>query len=234
MNIRRWLDERAKRLSGEAVLDQVRSLVADLREREAESEAIIQEGQRIREDIRGEPPEDETERQRFRSAIDGRVAELEARAEALVGRDLPTRDEVASLNEQVSQVFRRRDRILRYSAQGGLLLQVLVFTAIAIFPAWSAKQAAGVHLEYYAAVAAIAPVLLIAGFVELGVLALPSGTWTVLTFAVPNLAAGWAALHVLATHASTPITASFAETGLVVSVLTLLGYVVGHQALGRE
>jgi hypothetical protein len=119
-------------------------------------------------------------------------------------------------------------RIIRL-AQGTLLLQLLVAAlGLISWVSGPAKSAHGIHLDYYSAVAGITPLLLVAGFVELAVLGLRPAVWAVLSFAVPAIGAGGAALVVLATHDSTPYARFLTIWGLVATLTSLITYVVVH------
>ncbi len=146
-------------------------------------------------------------------AQDAEVARLE-RDRARIQKDF----------EAVNATERRRTVRL---AQTTLALQFLGAAAGLIFPL-PAKTADAIHLDYYSAVAAITPVLLVAGFVEVAVLRLSTGVWAVLSFAVPAVGAGTAALFVLATHHSTPFAYWLTIWGLGTTLVSLIGYVVLH------
>lgn len=126
-----------------------------------------------------------------------------------------------------------RTRTYSRMAKGSLILQLVAVAVGLIFPS-GARHAHGTHLEYYAAVAAIASVFLIAGFVELAVLGLPFAAWPVLSFAVPAIGAGTAALYVLGSHNSSPFALYLTEWGLCTTLILLVLYVVQHATEPRK
>lgn len=140
--------------------------------------------------------------------------------------------ETAALEERWESISARWDRLVVRSAQAGLAIQLITLVVVATVFAGTAKEARGVHLDYYMAVASIAPVLLVAGLAELVVLRLRGGVWTALTFAIPSSAATFASLHVLATHNSTPATSSLTGWGLNTTFIFLLLYFVMHSVVG--
>jgi hypothetical protein len=85
------------------------------------------------------------------------------------------------------------------------------------FPSWGHRT----HLEFYEAVAAIAPVLLVAGFVEIIAME-PVSQWPLLSFAVGDIGAAVAALYVLASHHSTTLAAYLTMWGLAVTVSSIV------------
>jgi hypothetical protein len=111
--------------------------------------------------------------------------------------------------------------------QTGLVIQ-LITVAIGLVLPGDAKAAHSIHVEYYAAVAGIAPLLLLAGLVELAFLRPVGAVWGVLSFAVPAVGAVAASLNVLATHKSTLATLFLTLWGLVATLVLLIAYVVAH------
>lgn len=147
---------------------------------------------------------------------------LQAEAERLARDQARVRDESAAISTT-------QTRRIATVAKATLALELLT-AVLGLIPYGraSAKSAHAIHLEYYAAVAGIMPVLLIAGFVELAILRFRPAVWAVLNFAVPAIGAGGAALVVLATHDSTPYTRFLTIWGLVATMASLIAYVVMH------
>lgn len=85
-----------------------------------------------------------------------------------------------------------------------------------------------VHLDYYSAVAAITPVLFVAGLVEVALLGLFPGRWLVACFSLPAVAATVGALIALGSHHSTLATFSLTVWGLGATTGTLVLYFVIH------
>jgi hypothetical protein len=147
---------------------------------------------------------------------------LQAEAERLARDQARVRDESAAISTT-------QTRRIATVAKATLALELLT-AALGLIPYGraSVRSAYAIHLEYYAAVAEIVPVLLIAGFVELAILGFRSAVWAVLNLAVPAIGAGAGALVVLATHDSTPYTRFLTIWGLAATMASLIGFVVMH------
>lgn len=223
------LDRRAHRVKdhGEQVLRQMR----------AQHEAL---NDQLLSDARAGDEESLSRVIAWMETADQRQRDLNARFDALMAEVEVIGAEVnllaqnqTRIEEDFEAIAATQTRRLVRLAQVGLISQ-FVTAAIGLIPfghAW-ATSAHAIHLEYYAAVAGIAPVLLIAGFVEIAILAYrPAATWSVLTFTVPAIGAGAAALVVLATHDSTSYTRFLTIWGLVATLVSLILYVVGHATL---
>jgi hypothetical protein len=95
------------------------------------------------------------------------------------------------------------------------------------------KEAHAVHLEFYAAVAGIVPVLLVAGLVEL--LTIPpeaSGVGLIVSLAVAGFVTETAALIVLATHRSTGLSERVSVFGLFyIGLGVVAGFVTQFQVM---
>jgi hypothetical protein len=150
--------------------------------------------------------------------------------EAEIGR--VTGDQ-ARVRAEVDAISAAQTRRISIFARATLLAQLLT-GALRLIPSSQAgvKSAHAIHIEYYAAVAGIMPVLLIAGFVELAILALRPAVWAVLNFAVPAIGGGGAALVALGAHDSTPLLRFLTVWGLLATMFSLIAYVVMHTSSG--
>lgn len=128
--------------------------------------------------------------------------------------------------DAISETEKRRTRnIYRFGFVAELITGATVFIP---FTGWAEHSAHVVHLDYYSAVAAITPVLFVAGLVEVALLGLFPGRWLVACFSLPAVAATVGALIALGTHHSTPATFSLTLWGLVATTLALILYFVIH------
>jgi hypothetical protein len=134
----------------------------------------------------------------------------------------------ARIQEGLQAVTAKETRRTAVLARATLMSQFVVAALGLAFPYCSAHTAHAIHLDYYSAVSAIAPVLLVAGFVELAILGLSTAVWAVLSFAVPAVGAGGAALLVLASHDSTPFTLFLTVWGLAATLISRVVYVIFH------
>jgi hypothetical protein len=152
-----------------------------------------------------------------------------ADAEALEGEIGRWRGDRTRVDTEIDAIAATQTRRIATVAKVGLAAQLLT-ALIGLIPLGHASDRAAhaIHLEYYAAVAGIMPVLLIAGFVELAILALRPAVWPVLSFAFPAIVGGSAALVVLANHDSTTSTRFLTIWGLVATMASLILYVVMH------
>lgn len=167
------------------------------------------------------------------SDFDERLAELESDAEAML-KGGPTTGEVDAIVAGLNACSARmRKSTLRY-ARGNLVVQLATVAIGLQFPPFTARGAHAIHLDYYTAVAAITPVLLVAGFVELAALGQATAGWGVLSFAIPVVGAAAAALLVLATHNSTPAAFYLTIWGLGATLLSLTLLIVGHASMSRS
>jgi hypothetical protein len=106
----------------------------------------------------------------------------------------------------------------------------LITAALVLIPYGKSGEHAAhaVYLDYYSAVAAITPVLFVAGLVEVALLGVFPGRWLVACFSLPAVAATVGALIALGTHHSTPAIFSLTLWGLVATTFTLILYFVIH------
>lgn len=106
-----------------------------------------------------------------------------------------------------------------------LALQFWVVVYLLLDPVLSAQD---VHMEFYEAVAAIAPILLGAGLVELTIVAGRNAGSRMLAFAIAPSAAVVGSLVALARHRSTSATFGLSAWGLLSGVLLLLLFTAFH------
>ncbi len=175
-------------------------------------------------ELRGDPS--------AQSDLDDRLAELQADAEAML-KEGPSTEEINAINTGLKAYSARMRKSTRRYAKGNLIVQLATVAIGLQFPPFTARGAHAIHLDYYTAVAAIAPVLLVAGFVELAVLGQATAGWGVLSFGVPAVGAAAAALLVLATHNSTPAAFYLTIWGLGATLLSLTLLIVGHASMSR-
>jgi hypothetical protein len=178
-------------------------------------------------------------------------ARLEAEAEEIKGlyREMDTeiaavdcegtrlRDDATRLTERLDAIIATGRRRSRITIQGALAVEIVGIAVAFIIPstAHAVHRAHVVHLDYYSAVAAIMPVLLVAGFVELALFGrLIGGLWAVLIFALPSVGATAGALDVLATHRSTVNTLFLTIWGLGATTIALILYFILHAEFGRD
>lgn len=160
--------------------------------------------------------------------LQSRVEQLDADYEASRLRRQAIVDRLDANRVRVRQVNAKIRRSNVWGAVINLALQVAATITFFLSPYISAKAAAQIHIEYYAAVATIAPVALVAGFAELVVLRPPGPVWHILTFAYPAVGAGTASLIALATHHSTPDLLWSTAAGLAATILSLVLYFIQH------
>jgi hypothetical protein len=156
-----------------------------------------------------------------------RQVEEEISAIEAVSAELPA--EAKRLTERLDVINATSKRRTRNVYRGSFLLELLSAAAVLIPPTkWAEHSAHVVHLDYYSAVAAITPVLFVAGLVEVAFLGLFPGRWLVACFSLPAVAATAGALIVLGTHHSTPATFYLTTWGLGATALALMLYFVAH------
>jgi hypothetical protein len=171
------------------------------------------------------------------ASLDSEIEEID-RLQGTVGADADAvkreADELEIDQKKLVDTFEsikaeERGRLRRF-VQITLVFQLVVLCLSLFAPStgYAHRSAAEVHLTYYSAIAAIMPVLLVAGLVELVLIRLQGGGWTVVSFAVPSFSATSAALYVLATHQTTPATFGLTLSGLTVTGVLLLSYFVIH------
>jgi hypothetical protein len=157
------------------------------------------------------------------------VEDLQQRATGLKAEQARLGEDSTQLSGRLNLVEAAVTRRTVRVAQASLLAE-LATVAIGVKWPGSPKTAHSIHMDYYSAVAAIAPVLLIAGFVEVVVLRPMAAVWVVLSFAVPAVGAITAALAVLATHRSTAAALYLTKWGLGMTLLLLVTYFAMHAA----
>ncbi len=167
--------------------------------------------------------------------LDVQFSAVTTEAEALDAEAKVVAADQARINKDFDTVAATETRRIARVAKVLLMLQ-FVTAALGLIPRGhaSARSARAIHLDYYAAVAGITPLLLIAGFVELAVLSIRPAIWAVLTFAIPAIGGGAAALYALASYDSTPYTRFLTIWGLVATLASLIGYVVIHTTSANQ
>lgn len=196
---------------------QAADLTDEGRELSQARSALLEQLEALRVDVQRSGELDNTEHEERLSEIKHSLDELRLKDEALIRR-------WKALNAKTK-------RRTVWVSMGNLLVEV-VFLLVSLFVfKRSPKHAAAVHIEFYEAAAGIAPVLMVAGLVELALIRHTGGVWAVLGFSLPAVAAGIAALSVLATHKSTPITFSLGTWGLYTTTYALVSYFILHSLL---
>jgi hypothetical protein len=223
----RGIDDRTNRLLGNDVLRRAEAAVTSHEDDEKRIARVRAEWTQLKAEFEGRSDDEaEAEFSRRVDELDAELAELES--------DIADEADIGTLLDDLRVVAKRRQRITERAAQAVFLLQLAAIAAIILFPNESTKTASAVHIEYYSAVATIAPVLLVAGFVEVVVIGLPYTVWYVLTFGVGPVVAIVASLNVLATHKSTPVTDKLSSWGLLASLALFVGFVALHATLSRR
>lgn len=205
--------ERAEKLAGQHDADKAR--IVDIRRR------LTLLSKESREDPRDQ------------SDLEDRLAELEADADRML-KEGPSAEELDAIVAALKAYSGRMRSSARRYAKGNLVIQLATVAIGLRFSPFSVRGAHAIHLDYFIAVAAIAPVLLVAGFVELAVVGQSTVGWAVLGFAVPAVGSASAALLVLATHNSTPAALYLTIWGLVATLFSLTVLVVGHASMSRD
>ena len=154
--------------------------------------------------------------------IDDEITAIDAKGTELAQEATKLTDRVVAINETEK---RRIRNIYRFTFVSELITAVVVSTISTIGAEHSAHV---VHLDYYSAVAAITPVLFVAGLVEVALLGVFPGRWLVACFSLPAVAATVGSLIALGTHHSTPVTFSLTWWGLGATTATLILYFVIH------
>jgi len=223
----RGIDDRMNRLVGNDVLRRAETALKSHEDDQTRIARVKAEWTALKARFEGlSSDEAEAEFSRRVDELDAELAEIES--------DIADNAELGTLLDDLRVVAKRRQRILQGGAASVFVLEIAIVGYLILFPGESAKTATAVHLEYYSAVATIAPVLLVAGFVELVVIGLPYSVWFVLAFAVGPVVAIVAALQVLATHKSTPVTDRLSDWGLLAALLLFVLFVVLHATLARH
>jgi hypothetical protein len=138
-------------------------------------------------------------------------------------------DEAKKLTERLDTISATEKRRIRTAYRVNFALELITAALVLIPYGKSGEHAAhAVHLEYYSAVAAITPVLFVAGLVEVALLGMFPGRWLVACFSLPAVGATVGALIALGTHHSTSATFWLTLWGLVATTFTLILYFVIH------
>lgn len=132
------------------------------------------------------------------------------------------------LDERGHQTSKRFRKLIVGVAQAGVTVELATAALELITPAYNPRPM--ISIDFYSAVAVVVPVLLIAGFVEIAIVAGRAGTWGVVSFAIPAFGAETAALDVLALHRGNGVTLYFAIWGLFTTAILLVLYVSVHAA----
>jgi hypothetical protein len=169
--------------------------------------------------------------------ISDAISKIEQEQEAMAADVAAVETDSAQLSQDWELVRQELDETselgLRLITQGTIAAEVISAAAWLVYANSSGPSAADVHLDYYSAVALIVPVLIVAGFVELGIQS-RAGAWDVLAFIIPAIGAQIASLITLATHRSTAASLYFTGWGLGLTFLTLIILVIGHAERSKE
>jgi hypothetical protein len=224
-SVRQRVRRTIARLSG-ANWPDMDDLRADLRAVEKEMEALNKRRERLLGDVLL-TTFDLSDQSVLTDAQSAEIDEIGAEIRRVADKLDAIQARVAERQQESNEARKRRKRTAN---RMGMALLAIQFATVAIGLIWtgSPKHARGVHLAYYAAVAAAIPVLLVAGFVELGVLRLPFALWAVLSFAVPVCGAEVASLWVLGSQRSTAAALFLTEWGLAATFASLVLYVAAH------
>ena len=160
-----------------------------------------------------------------------RLSDFDAELDDLERAGPQIREDQNRLLAELKAVESARRRRLN-QLYGAALASELASIAAYLLIGGDAKLAQSIHLDYYSAVASLAPLLLIAGLVEVATLGPPT-TLVVPAFAVPALGALGASLYVLATHHAFGGALALTVWGLASTVATLLLYFVLHATSPR-
>jgi hypothetical protein len=171
---------------------------------------------------RGVPRWRRQEKRRAQQAVaelDDLLAEVTAETESIEST-------LGEAREIAGDARKHSERQSRRLAIAFLLIQLVCVGALLAASLLPGTSDRGVHVQFYGAVAAIAPIILAAGFVELPLLRVPAVGYSVAAFAVAPVTAGTAALVALARNQSTAAELSLSSFGLFIAIVQLVTYVI--------